>query len=108
MTSRVFFEPIKTLGFAGISAAYATVGAATSKTIKAFCVSNDTEGDMYFSIDGTDDHMYLAAGSFRLYDLQSNMNSNDDDSFVLSVGTQFYVKQITAPVSGSVYVECIY
>ena len=108
MASRVFFESIKTLGFAGISAAYATVGAVTGKTIKAFCVSNDTEGDMYFSIDGVVDHMYLAAGSFRLYDLQSNMNSNDDDSFVLSVGTQFYVKQITAPVSGSVYVECIY
>jgi len=50
--------------------------------------------------------MYLAAGSFRLYDLQANINKKDD-KFVLEVGTQFSVKQITAPVSGNVYVECI-
>jgi hypothetical protein len=30
-----------------------------------------------------------------------------DPKFVLEIGTQFYVKQITAPVSGSVFVECI-
>ncbi len=106
MTSRAFFEPIKTLGFAGISAAYANVGAVTTHPVRAFCVSNDTEGNLYFTTDTGQDEMYLAAGSFRLYDLQANINKKDD-KFVLEVGTQFSVKQITAPVSGNVYVECI-
>jgi hypothetical protein len=52
--------------------------------------------------------MFLAAGSFRLYDLQTNKMPKTDPKFVLEVGTQFYVKQISAPVSGAVYVECIY
>jgi len=104
----VKFETIKTLGFAGISGAYAAVGDALSHIVIAFCISNNTEGDLLFSIDGTNDHMFLAAGSFRLYDLQSNINPQFDDKKVLPIGTQFYVKQITAPASGSVYVETIY
>ena len=106
MSSRAFFEPIKTLGFASIGAAYANVGVATTNPVRAFCISNDTEGDLYFTTDDSQDEMYLAAGSFRLYDLQANINKKDD-KMVLPVGTQFSVKQITAPVSGSVYIECI-
>ena len=108
MSSRVYFEPIKTLGFAGISAAYANVGSVTANPIRAFCISNNTAGDMYFTINSAQDEMFLAAGSFRLYDLQANMNPKFDDKMVLAVGTQFSVKQITAPVSGSVYIECIF
>lgn len=108
MSSRVFFEAVKTLGFAAIGAAYAAVGAATTNEVRLVCVTNNTEGDMYFSIDGTLDHMFVAAGSFKLFDLQANNTPKTDEKFVLAVGTQFYVKQIEAPVSGAVYVECIY
>jgi len=108
MASRVYFEPIKTLGFGGISGAYASVGAVTTHPIRAFCISNNTAGDMYFTTNLSQDEMFLAAGSFRLYDLQANMNPQFDDKMVLAIGTQFSVKQITAPVSGEVYVECIF
>ena len=108
MSSRAFFESIKTLAFGGISAAYAAVGSATTNPIRVFCISNNTAGDMYFTTNLSQDEMFLAAGSFRLYDIQSNINPQFDDKFVFPVGTQFYVKQITAPVSGDVYVECIF
>jgi len=108
MSARVFFEPVKTLGFAAIGAAYAAVGAATTHEVRLVCITNNTEGDMYFSVDGTLDHMFVAAGSFKLFDLQANNYEKTDPKFVLEVGTQFYVKQIEAPVSGSVYVECVY
>ena len=107
MTARAFFEPIRVLGFAGITGAYASVGTATSHTIKAFCISNNTEGDMYFTTDTGQDEMFLAAGSFRLYDVQANVGPSDD-RFVFPIGTQFSVKQITAPVTGAVYLECIH
>jgi hypothetical protein len=106
--ARVFFEPIKTLAFGGISAAYAPVGAATTHEVRVFKISNNTQGHMMFTTNTSQDEMFLAAGSFTLYDLQSNINPKHDDKFVLKVGTQFSCKQITAPVSGSVYVECIY
>lgn len=108
MASRVYFEAIKTLAFGGISGAYASVGSPTTHPIRAFCISNNTAGDMYFTTNLSQDEMFLAAGSFRLYDLQANMNPQFDDKMVLAIGTQFSVKQITAPVSGSVYVECIF
>lgn len=108
MVARVFFESIKELAFGGISGAYASVGSATTHAVRAFCISNNTAGDMYFTVDTTMNQMFIAAGAFRLYDLQSNINPKFDDKFVLEVGTQFSVKQVTAPVSGSVYIECIY
>lgn len=108
MVARVFFEAIRTLGFAGISAAYATVGSPTTHMVRIICISNNTQGDLYFTTDNTRDELFVAAGSFKLFDLQSNINPQFDDKYVLEIGTQFYVKQITAPVSGDVYIECIY
>jgi len=107
MASRVFFEPIRTLGFAGISGAYASIGDPTNYNVRIFCITNNTAGDMYFTTDTSQDQMFIAAGSFKLYDLQANKGPNDD-RFVLPIGSQFSVKQITSPVSGDVYVELIY
>jgi hypothetical protein len=78
--------------------------------IRAFCITNNTQGDMIFSIDNTvvAGHMFVAAGSYKLYDIQSNINPQFDDKYVLAVGTQFYVKQLTAPVDGGVFIECLY
>lgn len=106
--ARAFFEPIKTLAFGGITSSYAPVGAETTHEIRIFCVSNNTSGDLYFTTNLTRDEMFLAANSFRLYDVQANMNTMKDDKFVISAQTQFYVKSITAPVTGAVYIECIY
>jgi hypothetical protein len=106
--SRAFFEPIKSLAFGGISAAYASVGTATTHPVRVFKISNDTQGNMMFTTNTAQDEMFLPAGSFTLYDVQANINPRTDDSFVLETGTQFSVKQITAPVSGSVYIECIF
>jgi hypothetical protein len=107
MGVRAFFEPIRTLGFAGISGAYATVGSPAENKVRAFCISNNTQGDMYFTVNSAEDQMFLAAGSFRLYDLSANKNHSEME-LTLAVGTQFYVKQLTAPVSGDVYIELIY
>lgn len=110
MVSKAVPEPLRTLGFAGISATYAEVGTPSVGMIRNFCITNNTQGDMIFSIDDTeeDGHWFVAAGSYKLYDIQSNINPQFDDKYVFPVGTQFYVKQLTAPVSGDVYVEVMY
>lgn len=107
MAARAFFEAIRTLAFGGISGAYASVGTPSTREIRAFKISNNTAGDLYFTTDTSQDQMFLAAGSFTLYDVQANIGP-PDDKYVLPVGTQFSVKQITAPVSGAVYVELLY
>lgn len=104
---KAFFESLRSLAFGGISGSYAAVGAPTTHPVRAFCITNDTQGKMIFSLDNTDaaGNMFVANGSYKLYDVQANMNAQFDDKYVFPVGTQVYVKQDTAPVSGSVYVE---
>lgn len=110
MVARAFFEPLRSLASGGISGTYAAVGSPTTHMIRAFCISNNTEGDMIFSTDNTlvAGELFVAAGSFKLFDVQSNINPQFDDKYVLEIGTQFYVKQSEAPVSGSVYIETLY
>lgn len=108
MVSRAFFDEIRTLGFAGISGTYAEVGTPLEYVARGICFTNDTQGDMYFTDDETKDKIFVGAGSFKLWDIQANINTHVDDRYVLPIGTQFSVKQITAPVSGSVYIEILY
>ncbi len=104
------FEALRSLAFGGISGSYAAIGSPTANRVRAFCITNNTQGDMIFSLDNTVSagQMFVARGSYKLYDIQSNMNAQADDSYVLPIGTVFYVKQDTAPVAGNVYVECIH
>lgn len=108
--SRAHFEPLRTLAAAGISGTYAAVGVPLTHQVRAFCITNNTQGDMIFSLDNTNaaGDMFVAKGSYKLYDVQANMNTKFDDKYVLAIGTQFYVKQNTAPTSGDVWIECIY
>lgn len=107
MQAKAFFEPLRSLASGSISASYANVGTAAVNPIRVFKLSNNTKGDMIFSVTTNQDDMFVAAGSFTLYDVQANMNPRLDDKYVLPIGTQFRVKQVTAPVSGDVYVEVI-
>lgn len=108
MAARANFDEIRTLAFGGISGTYASVGTPSDYPIRGVCFTNDTQGSVYFTDDVTKDKIFVKAGAFKLWDVQSNINPQFDDKFVLPVGTQFSVKQIAAPVSGSVYVEILY
>ncbi len=108
MVARAYFDEIRTLSSIGISAAYASVGTPLAFPVRGICFTNNTQGDMYFTDDVTKDKIFVASGSFKLWDIQSNINPQFDDKYVLPIGTQFSVKQITAPVAGSVYIEVIH
>lgn len=107
---KVYFDTLRSLGFAGISATYAAVGSPLTVNPRIMCITNKTQGDMIFSVDDTnaDGQIFVPAGTFKLYDLTANLVPRKDDSFVIAIGTQFYVKQVTAPTSGSVYLEFVY
>lgn len=107
---KVYFDTLRTLAFGGISGAYAAVGAPLTVEARIICFTNTTLGDMIFSTDNTivAGQIFVPANSFKLYDMTSNLVSGKDDGFVIAKATQFYVKQVAAPVSGSVYIELVY
>lgn len=110
MTQKAELEPLRSLGFGSISGTYAVVGTATNNPTKIICITNNTAGDMIFSRDNTvaEGELFLAAGSFKLFDITTNSRPVNTDDTVFRKGTQWYVKQDTAPVSGSVYIELLY
>ena len=106
MIGQAKFEEIKELAFGSISGAYALVGT-TEHPVRIVNIKNGTEGTMFFSTDGTTDEMVVFKGTGEVYDISANRGQKAS-MFVFPVGTTFYVKQISAPTSGSVYIECIY
>jgi len=107
MVAKAKFDAIRSLGFASISGSYANLGTALTKMCRAFILVNDTDGDIMISLDGgTLDHLYIPAGSFQLFDVGSNAQQ-EDDKYVLPIGTQFAVKQVTAPTVKSVYLSIL-
>jgi len=107
--ARAEIEPLRSLAFGSISGTYAKVGTPSSQPIRLICITNNTQGDMIFSRDDTlvVGELFVAAGSFKLFDLQANMNPMKETKFCFDQGTQWWVKQDSAPVSGSVYIELI-
>lgn len=107
---RVKFDTLRSLAYTGISGTYATVGSALTINPRMICISNNTDGDLIFSLDNTNasGNVFVAAGGFKLYDYTANIDPVKDDGFVEAIGDQWYVKQISAPTKGAVYIEFVY
>jgi hypothetical protein len=101
------FEALRTMAAATIAATYAIVGTAVTHPIRMFRLVNDTDTDMIASLDGVADHFYVPSGSFVLYDLCANRELQGS-SFMLPIGTGFYVKYVADPSSGNFAVEACY
>ena len=101
------FDKLRSLAFGSISGTYAAVGAKVAFAARMFRLINNTDGDMLFSDDGTNDKLFCPANSFVLYDVTANRQSANN-VLSLPAGIQFYVKQSTAPTKGAVYVEILY
>lgn len=99
----------RTLNYTDISGTYAALGAIVDHNWRAFCITNNTDGDLAFSVDGVSDNIFIPAFSFRLYDISTNSPPiSPIDNLVIGINTQFYVKSITAATSGDVYLEGLY
>lgn len=103
----VSLDPVRSLGFASISGAYAAVGGIFLHPVRLICFTNTTDGDVFFSDDAVTDKLFIPKGGFKLFDLTTN-KYEATKQWVLAVGTQFFVKQSSAPTLGSVYIECLW
>lgn len=110
MKTQADLEPLRSLAFGSISGTYAAVGTAFEYPSRLICFTNGTEGDMIFSRDPAlvAGEIFVSAGGFKLFDIATNHKPSNQDDFVFEKGTQWYVKQLEAPVSGSVYIETVH
>jgi hypothetical protein len=102
----VTIDILRSLAFGSISGSYAAVGSPLGFPARLICFTNATDGDMFFSINGVSNNLFIAATSFKLFDLTTN-RLNQQQLWVFAQGTQFYVKQSTMPTKGAVYIEVL-
>jgi hypothetical protein len=105
---RVRYEPLRSIGFLGISAIYAGVGLPFENPVRILKVTNLTNVNILVSLNGIDDHDIVAANGFFLYDYSSN-KSNAAGLLEQPQGDRIYVKAETGlPAAGNVYVTVVY
>jgi hypothetical protein len=107
-TTRAQVDAIRTLAFGSIGATYTAIGGPFAYQSRIICFTNTTNADVLFSMDGVTDEVIVPAGGFKLFDVTMNHRPVNMDDFCFSIGTQWYVRYLSAPTSGSVYLEVVY
>ena len=104
---RLRLDAVRSAAFGAIGAAYSAVGVALTDPCRIFCLTNLTDADVFFSVDGVTDHFIVPSNSFKLIDVSANKIR--DEGFFLPEGTVFYVVRVAgAPTTGSVYIEVLH
>jgi hypothetical protein len=115
-SSPVRVDVLRVVANGSISANYVAFGSAFGHRTRMIKVTNNTNGDLFIGFnslitapasDGTGDNDFVPAGGFVLYDFTSNSEVSSSP-FVFEKGTQVWVRQSTAPTTGSVYLTCVY
>lgn len=105
---RVRFEPLRSIAFGSITGTYAGVGLPFANPVRLIDIDNNTNANIFVSINGIDDHTFVAANGFKLFDYATN-KSDAAGLFEQPQGDRIYVKSETSnPTSGNVYVTVIY
>lgn len=105
---RVRYEPLRSVGFAGISGVYASVGLPFSNPVRILKVTNLTDVVILISLNGIDDHDVVPAYGFFLYDYSSN-KANAAGLLEQPQGDRIYVKaEGSLPLIGNLYVTVVY
>ena len=100
------FDQLRIVAFGSITGSYAALGVPFAHMVRVVILTNSTDKDVKISIDGVNDYLYLTAGTFKLLDISTNRETACN--FYLPIGTQFYVKYVSAPGSGNVFIETVY
>lgn len=90
-------DSLREIAASTITTTYQNLGTALTRDCFVSVISNNTNGDMYVTIDGTNNQMKFAATTARAYDAKTN-------DMYFKAGTQFQIKFAnangsTAPVA---------
>lgn len=83
-------EAIREIAAGSITNAFATLGGVFTRDVFRIWFTNNTNGDVYLSTDGTTNNMKIPAGGVRVADNKTN------DMYRKS-GTQFSIKYSSVP-----------
>jgi hypothetical protein len=95
------YEAIREIAFGALTNAYQTIGGPLTRGAFRIVLTNTTDSDVYFSVDGVMNQKKVPAFSSRIYDNKTNDMRE-------TAGQQYYVKYSAAPSKGWVALEVEY
>ncbi len=105
--TRVTFDAVRELAFGSVSGTFTAVGTPLGDFVRLIDFNNGMDQDLYISFDGVTDHLRMSMNSFKLFDISANKIR--DDGLFLAIGTQIYVREVSASVaSGDFWLEVMY
>jgi len=90
-SSQFKYETRRDFAPASLSGTYQKIGSALAHPSQIIKIVNDSTQAIDISIDGTNDHDYVPAGGFWLYDNTTNSPLENNPTF-RAAGTQYWVK----------------
>ena len=106
LSIRLLPDTVRSLAFGSIGAAYMGIGTGLDHPARILFIQNLTDALLMFSFDGVTDHFPLPASGYLLVDVTSNKTQSG--GFFIAEGQRLYVKEISSPSTGSVYVTTFY
>lgn len=105
--ARLMHEAARTIAAASIVANYSLIGSVFTHPISILYIYNDTDGDLWFSLDGVENGFAMKAGTQEPFYVTSNTKKADPGLFI-AASDGVYVKRLDTPTTGSVYVSALY
>jgi hypothetical protein len=107
MSDVALFDELRSIDFGSISGTYTEITPSFEHVVRIINFDNNTDGDMFISLDGVTNHLFMPANSLKVFDLTTN-RSDYNSSWAFAKGTRIFIKQSSAPTSGSFYIACIF
>ncbi len=98
--------PVQAVAFGSVASSFTAMGVAMPEPIRILKVNNSTNADVYISFDGTTVNDVIVASSGMVIDVTTNKSI--DQGMFLAKGTIVYLKYVSAPTSGNVYLSAYY
>lgn len=99
------WDSLRSLASSSVTSSYQAVGTALTFPARIVKIVNNSTKDVTVSTDGTNDHDFVPAGGFTLYDCGTN-RGNPSPSMSIRQGTQISIKGTAG--TGTVYVVVLY
>lgn len=112
MSNIARFDGLRVVSYTSITSAYTPFGIPLDHSMRLLDFTNDTDAVIYISFDGVNNNICLVPGSFRVYDVTSDQDTNE--KFRYQNGTQIFLKYVgSAPannpnLSNSCYMTAFY
>lgn len=98
--------PVQTIAYSSITSSFVATGNAMPAAIRILKINNTTDADMYISYDGSVIHDVIPATSGMVLDFTTNKTM--PEGAFLAQGTVVYIKYVSSPTSGNVYISAYY